>query len=153
MLLHSTRGKSPPKKTTGLPVPTLLPACTCWGYHECPPRVSCCTSPPKPSPHTPFSPSQSRCQLKPSSSPGGPQLMLSTAQLGHVPALFTSFFSSPPRAASCFPPRWGCYKRSCWVPRSHVSQGAREAPKSSSGAVPGGKLLELPEDVENSQET
>lgn len=39
------------------------------------------------------------------------------------------------------------------MPRSHVSQGAREAPKSSSGAVPGGKLLELPEDVESGRET
>lgn len=57
--------------------------------------------PPNPGLTPPLSPSP--CQLKSSSSPGGPQLMLSMGQLGCIPVLLT-FFPSPPCAASAFPP-------------------------------------------------
>lgn len=92
MLLLSTGGESPPKKTTGLQILTLLPAGVFWGVPCMCPWGLLLHFPTKPRARTPSSPSPRRCQLKPSSSPGGPQLMLSTARLGRVPALFTSFF-------------------------------------------------------------
>lgn len=127
--------------------PSSLQACA-RGYHECRPGVARCISPPNPGLAPPLLLPPTPCQLKSRPSPGGPQVMLSVAQLGCVPALFSGFFFFFPSlllmvSLLSHPPR--LLRKELLGATIPCEAGCRRGPESSNRAVLGMMSLKTPQ--------